>query len=61
MCQMPRPHPPITIHCATCGGQNIRRDASVAWDPELQMWEIVTIYDVADCDDCGGETSLVER
>lgn len=61
MLKPPCPPPPISIHCATCGSQNIRRDASVTWDTELQMWEVVTVFDVADCDDCGGETSLVEK
>ncbi len=55
------PAPPITIHCATCNSQDVRRDASVEWNTELQMWEIVTVYDNADCEDCGGETSLIEK
>lgn len=55
------PTHPITIHCATCGSENVRRDASVEWNSELQMWEIVTVYDNADCEDCGVETSLIEK
>ena len=54
------PAPPITINCATCGSENVRRDASAEWNAELQMWEIVTLYDNADCDECGSETNLVE-
>ena len=49
------------FHCATCGSDDVRRDASVAWDTELQMWEIVTVFDNADCEACGGETSLIEK
>lgn len=55
------PAPPITIHCATCDSQDVRRDASVAWNSELQMWEVVVVYDTADCEDCGGETNLIEK
>ncbi len=51
----------ISIHCATCGSDDVRRDASVTWDTELQMWEIVTVFDNADCEKCGGETSLIEK
>lgn len=57
----PKPDPAITIHCSTCGSEDVRRDASVAWNAELQTWEIVTVFDNADCEECGGETSLTER
>ena len=40
----------ISIHCATCGSDDVRCDASVAWDTELQMWEIVNVFDNADCE-----------
>lgn len=56
-----QPAPAVTIHCATCGSENVRRDASAEWNAELQMWEIVTVFDVADCEDCGTETSLIEK
>ncbi len=57
----PPPSPDITIHCRTCGSDDVRRDASVEWNVELQTWEIVTVYDNADCEVCGSETTLVER
>lgn len=57
----PRPTPAVTIHCAICGSENVRRDASAEWNAELQMWEIIKVFDVADCEDCGTETSLTER
>lgn len=57
----PKPDPAITIHCATCGSDDVRRDASAAWNVELQTWEIVTVFDNADCETCGGETSLIEK
>ena len=58
---VPSPPPAVTIHCAACGSQNVRRDASAEWNAELQMWEIVTVFDAADCEDCGTETSLIEK
>lgn len=51
----------ITIHCTHCGSADVRRDASVAWNAEVQEWEIVAIFDAADCESCGGETNLIER
>jgi hypothetical protein len=47
-------------YCATCGSRNVRRNADVVWNIGSQCWEIVAIYDSADCEDCGGETSLKE-
>ncbi len=58
---LPQPAPAITIHCETCGSEDVRRDASVEWNPELQTWEVVVVYDAADCEDCGGETNLIEK
>lgn len=58
---IPQPDPSVTIHCATCDGQNIRADAYAEWNPELQMWELVTIFDSKDCEDCGGQCSTVEK
>lgn len=52
---------PVTIHCTTCDSEDIRRDAYAAWNVENQEWEIVTLFDNADCETCGGETSLTER
>lgn len=47
--------------CKTCGGSNVRRDADVMWNIGAQCWETAGIYDNATCDDCGGETTIVER
>jgi len=58
---IPRSDAAKTIHCTQCDGQNIRADASAEWNPELQMWELVTVFDNTDCEDCGGECSTVEK
>lgn len=47
--------------CKTCGSHRVRRDADVMWDVNSQKWMLEGIYDNATCDDCGGETTLVER
>lgn len=51
----------IKIHCRTCRSEEVTRDACARWNVETQRWELTTVYDNADCDDCGGESRLVER
>ena len=46
--------------CAKCGSEDVRRDADAVWNVELQQWELCAVYDNATCEDCGGETRLVE-
>lgn len=58
---IPQPDPNVTIHCGVCDGQNIRADAYAEWNQELQTWELVTIFDSKDCEDCGGQCSTVEK
>jgi len=53
--------PPIEVYCEHCGSTDVRRDADAAWNVEAQEWELVTVYDNATCEECGGETSLGER
>lgn len=51
----------IQIVCAHCGSTDVRRNADAGWNEELQLWELVAIYDNATCEQCGGETRLEER
>jgi hypothetical protein len=51
----------VKMVCRWCGSENVRRDADVAWDVDQQRWELVAVYDNADCEDCEGETSLLEK
>ncbi len=46
--------------CATCGSDNVRRDADATWNVELQQWELCAVYDNATCEKCGGETVIAE-
>jgi hypothetical protein len=52
---------PVTIHCATCGGQNIGRDSWANWNVRRQEWEAGPLFDHAYCFDCDAETRLEER
>lgn len=44
--------------CATCGGENVKRDAWASWCDETQSWEIDSVFDNAWCDDCECECSI---
>ena len=51
---------PIEIVCKFCGGTNVMRDAWAVWDRDKQDWVLGSVFDAAQCDDCDGETSLIE-
>jgi len=58
---IPRPDPDVTIHCAACNGENVRKDAYAEWNVELQQWELSAVFDHTVCDDCGGQCSPIEK
>ena len=47
--------------CAVCGSEDVRRDADASWNAHAGQWEVSAIYDHATCEDCGGETRLIEE
>jgi hypothetical protein len=47
--------------CATCGSQDVKRDAWAEWDKEGQRWELSETFDHAFCDRCEGETTVEAR
>jgi len=49
------------VRCATCGSDDVRRDAWAEWSVETQAWELAEVYQAAHCNACGGETSLSTR
>ena len=53
--------PKIKIRCKYCGSEYVKRDADAMWNVDTQEWELVSVYDNATCEDCGGETSLIEE
>jgi len=54
----PATSPRLRKVCETCGSVNVSHDALASWCEGAQEWEIRCILDNADCDDCGGETTL---
>lgn len=47
--------------CSACGGTDVRRDAYAEWDEDAQEWTLSATFDHAVCEDCGGETRIVEQ
>lgn len=50
--------PRVRKVCETCRGENVTQDALAHWCEESQEWELSSLLDNADCDDCGGETNI---
>ena len=51
----------ITYVCSYCQSEDIKKDAYAVWNKEKQEWELDAIFDKGSvCEDCGGETSLIE-
>lgn len=44
--------------CATCGGDNVLKDAWARWDVELQEWQLDNVFDDAFCEDCDSARKL---
>ncbi len=57
----PRLELAATVHCSNCGGQNLRADAYAEWNPDLQLWELSSIFDARFCNDCGHEVTGYDR
>jgi hypothetical protein len=47
--------------CSTCGGENIVVDAWAEWNVETQRWELGATFDHSVCEDCDGETRIVDK
>lgn len=52
---------PIHIICASCGSDDVWRDAYASWDKKTQQWVLADVYDHGFCSQCDGESSLIER
>ena len=46
--------------CATCGSDRVKLDAWAAWSVETQAWELASTMQMAFCEVCNAETSLVQ-
>lgn len=56
-----RKEPQLLIACETCGSTDVARDAWAEWDVEAQEWVLRTVFDMAFCHECDGETNIEER
>lgn len=46
--------------CATCGSEDVSRDAWGDWDMTAQGWVLRCVFDYAHCHACDGETRIEE-
>ena len=44
--------------CATCGSEKVLCDAWARWDHDKGDWVLETVFQHAECENCGGETAL---
>ena len=54
-------HQRIKKCCKHCGSENVSVDATARWNVDTQQWELAGLFDNSDCDDCGGETTIVDK
>ena len=61
---MPIPAPRIAVLCATCGSDDVSRDAWADWSVAEQRWVVRTVFDHSYCHACDGagdgDRALVE-
>lgn len=49
---------PYQVVCATCGSDDVLRDAYARWNPEKQDFDLVATFDHTFCGECDGECSV---
>jgi hypothetical protein len=50
----------VRMVCETCGSEDVMHDAWAVWDVEEQNWVLGSTFDYMHCDDCEGETHILE-
>ena len=50
----------IRIVCASCGSDEVMRDAWAVWDDVKQDWVLGAVFDAGFCEKCEGEATLNE-
>ena len=45
--------------CATCGSDDVVRDAWAFWDVAAGRWVFGAMFDQARCEDCDADTEIV--
>lgn len=48
----------LRMKCATCGSDNVVRDAWAEWCEVTQQWDLQNVFDYAWCIDCDGEARV---
>ena len=51
----------LTMHCSSCGSDQVLRDAWAEWDVTQQCWVLQNVFDAAFCESCDSECSIEER
>lgn len=54
-------HDKIKKCCKYCGSENVSIDAAARWNVDTQAWELAALFDNSDCDDCGGQTTIIDQ
>lgn len=47
--------------CKSCGSMDVTSDAVARWNYVRQRWELSSLLQNEDCENCGGETTIVFR
>lgn len=56
------PGPRVRMVCRHCRSTNVKADAYAEWNEDSQQWEVSATFDKGGyCDDCDGETRIVEE
>lgn len=58
--EVPR-DPRIAKTCEFCGSEHVWLDANAEWDFEAQRWVLKNTFDNAWCDECDGETTIIDK
>lgn len=46
--------------CKYCGSENVRADAWAEWNIDKQDWVLAEIYDNEYCNDCEGDSHIID-
>jgi hypothetical protein len=49
------------MFCTECSSTSVTRDAIVRWNLATQEWEVSSLLDNNDCDECGADSCVDER
>lgn len=51
----------VTKVCKHCGSENVSHDGLLRWSIETQEWEVCSVFDNSNCDDCGAEDCVEDK